>query len=617
VRSRIGPGSRPVAAAALVLGLVTALTVPGLAAAAAAQTARQATRHARIAGRPAGSAARGVPLGGGARAVARARRAGRRGGDYRRACAVTRRPSHAACMALIRTDVRQQAAAKAARQAAPPSGVGYGPSSLQSAYKLPSAAAGSGQTVAIVDADSDPDAAANLAAYRAAWGLPACGTGCLRIVNQNGHASPLPGPARSSGWATEESLDLDLVSAACPKCSILLVEAASPGLASLGTAVNTAVRMGAVAVSNSYGASESAADPGYDTSYYRHTGVAITASAGDSGYGVSYPAASRYVTSVGGTTLTKTGGQRGWTETAWGMDSGQEGTGSGCSAYEVKPSWQTDTGCARRTDNDVAAVADPDTGVAVYDSYDEHGWLEVGGTSAGAPLIASVYALAGSPAAGSYPASYPYSRPSGLYDITSGTNGRCGGSYLCTAQAGYDGPTGLGTPDGTAAFSSAPAGARCPARQLLANRGFERGGPMPWASSPGVVVRGSDAAPAQSGSWLAWLDGYGEAHTDILTQAVTIPAGCRRARLSFWLKISSTDPAGRAYDSFTVQIVTAHRTVTLATYSNQDASARYIRHVFSLRSLAGQSITVKFTGREELTGHDTSFFEDGNALIVS
>jgi len=182
--------------------------------------------------------------------------------------------------------------------------------------------------------------------------------------------------------------------------------------------------------------------------------VAVTASAGDSGYGVSYPAASPDVTSVGGTSLSTASNSRGWTETVWGSSSGGEGTGSGCSADSSKPSWQTDTGCSKRTDNDVAAVADPNTGLAVYDTYSQGGWLEVGGTSASSPIIASVFALAGTPAAGTYPSSYIYKHTSNLFDVTSGADGSCSPAYLCTGEVGYDGPTGWGTPDGTTAFSN-------------------------------------------------------------------------------------------------------------------------------------------------------------------
>ncbi|MFI9382553.1 peptidase S8 [Kutzneria sp. NPDC052558] len=354
-----------------------------------------------------------------------------------RSCAEKPAPGFAACTALVRTDA-------AARSFAPAAPAGLGPASLQSAYKL-SAAGGAGLTVAIVDAFDDPRAEADLGVYRSTFGLPACTTanGCFRKVNQNGAASPLP--AGNTGWAEEISLDIDMVSAICPQCHILLVEASSASFTNLGTSVNTAVRLGAVAVSNSYGGGEFSGETSAD-SFYNHPGVAVTVSSGDSGFGVEYPAASRFVTAVGGTHLTAGGGARGWTETAW------SGAGSGCSAFEAKPTWQHDTGCARRTVADVSAVADPATGVAVYDTYNVGGWLVFGGTSVSSPIIASVYALAGRPAAGSVPASLAYAHPTSLFDVTSGSNGSCGGSYLCTARAGYDGPTGLGTPNGLGAF---------------------------------------------------------------------------------------------------------------------------------------------------------------------
>ncbi len=357
-------------------------------------------------------------------------------------------------MSLIRNGVTQRTEATLGRKT--PVGYGYGPSSLISAYKLPSSTTVT--KVAVIDAYNDPDAVSNLATYRSAWGEPACNTsteaGCLTVTNQAGAASPLPTNSGDTGWATEESLDVDMVSAICPSCHIYLVEAKSPTTKHLGKAVNSAVNViGADFVSNSYGGSQSSSDPTFDTDYYKHAGKAIVASAGDGGYGVSYPAASQYVTSVGGTSLNTSSGTRGWTETVWGSSGGGEGTGSGCASHEAKPSWQTDSGCSKRTDNDVAAVADPNTGVAVYDTYDQGGWLEVGGTSASSPIIASVFALAGTPAAGTYPSSYPYAHASDLFDVTSGADGSCSPSYLCTAGAGYDGPTGLGTPDGVGAFS--------------------------------------------------------------------------------------------------------------------------------------------------------------------
>jgi len=325
--------------------------------------------------------------------------------------------------------------------------VGYGPSSLRRAYNLP-AGGGDGRTVAVVDAYDDPAAAADLAAYRSAFGLPPCtaSDGCFTKVNdQGGRGYPKP----NAGWAGEISLDLDMVSAVCPRCHILLVEAASPYLRDLGRAVNQAVRMGARFVANGYGAQQSPADAGYDSRYFDHPGVAITVATGDAGYGVSYPAASPYVTAVGGTSLAPAGNGRGWAETAW------RGTGSGC-GDQAKPAWQNHTGCAGRALNDVAAVANPGTGVAVYDSYTHSAgaWKVSGGTSVSAAIIAATYALAGTPRPGSYPSSYPYAHPAALNDVTSGHNGRCGPSYLCAARRGYDGPTGLGAPDGVAAFTA-------------------------------------------------------------------------------------------------------------------------------------------------------------------
>jgi subtilase family serine protease len=327
--------------------------------------------------------------------------------------------------------------------AAPP---GYAPASLRAAYRLPSTG-GAGQTVAIVDAYDDPDAQADLGVYRSRFGLPPCTTanGCYKKVNENGGtAAPAPDPS----WAQEISLDLDMVSAICPNCHILLVEANSAAYSDLGTAVNTAVRLGAAAVSNSYGGGEVSNETTAYDPYYNHPGHMITASSGDGGYGVEFPASSRYVTAVGGTTLTRSSTTREWSETAW------SGSGSGCSSYEPKPAWQKDSGCAHRTVADVAAVADPYPGVAVYDSYAYNGaggWLVFGGTSVSAPIIAAVYALAGNAHSLDDGASL-YAHTANLFDVRSGSDGVCGGSYLCTAKTGFDGPTGIGTPDGTGAF---------------------------------------------------------------------------------------------------------------------------------------------------------------------
>ncbi|WP_432181567.1 carboxypeptidase regulatory-like domain-containing protein [Streptomyces sp. NBC_00063] len=359
-----------------------------------------------------------------------------------RSCAVPRRAGEMGCKSMVRDDVKIPKAQLAA--AAEPTGLG--PADLRSAYTLPSGTDADGRTVAIVDAFDNPDAEAELAAYRGKFGLPPCtsANGCFKKVDQRGGTDY---PAHNSGWAGEISLDVQMVSAVCPGCRILLVEADSNSVDSLGTAVNQAVAMGAKYVSNSWGGDEGSYQLAADAQYFDHPGVAVTASSGDNGYGTSYPAASPNVTAVGGTSLVKDSSARGWSESAW------SGAGSGCSAYAPKPSAQQDSGCAKRTVADVSAVADPNTGVSVFF---EGAWRVFGGTSVSAPIIASAYALGGAPVAGSQPSTYPYARASKLNDVTSGSNGSCSGSYLCTAKEGYDGPTGLGTPSGIEAFSAGP-----------------------------------------------------------------------------------------------------------------------------------------------------------------
>jgi Putative Ig domain len=361
----------------------------------------------------------------------------------------------------------------------------------------------------------------------------------------------------------------------------------------------------------------------------------------------------------------------------------------------------------------VSADANPNTGVAVYDTYDQSGFLEVGGTSASSPMIAATFALAGKPAAGTYPSSYLYKHTANLFDVTSGADGSCSPAYLCTAAAGYDGPTGLGTPNGIAAFSNGtttgntvtvtnpgsqtgtvgtaaslqikasdsatgqtltysatglPAGLAissstglitgtpttaatssvtvtvkdttgatgsaafswvisatgggggCTAAQLLGNPGFETGAIAPWTSTADVLNNTSAGVPSHAGSWLAWLDGYGAAHTDTLSQSVTIPATCKTANLSFWLEVDTNAASAAASDTFTVQVLNSGGTVlaTLGTFSNKNSSTAYVQHTFSMAPYIGQKVTLKFTGKETLGGGDnTSFFDDDNALNVS
>jgi subtilase family serine protease len=343
----------------------------------------------------------------------------------------------ARCHSLVRVDNSGSPLATAGP-------TGYNPSDLRAAYNI-TGSGSSTQTIAIVDAFDDANAESDLAVYRAQFGLPACTTtnGCFRKVDQNGGTNY---PRGDMGWAEEISLDLDMASAICPSCKILLVEARTNSFANLVAAVDRAAAMGATVISNSYGGNEYSGEVS-DQSHFNHAGIAITVSSGDNGYGVEFPAASQYVTAVGGTSLKRVSGGRGFAETVW------NGAGSGCSAYIAKPSWQTDAGCARRTVADVSAVADPNTGVSVYDTYRLHpgGWLVFGGTSVAAPLIGAVYAVAGNASSINY-GSFSYSHLAALFDVTAGSNGSCGGSYLCTGTAGFDGPTGNGTPNGTGAF---------------------------------------------------------------------------------------------------------------------------------------------------------------------
>jgi subtilase family serine protease len=364
-------------------------------------------------------------------------------------------------MDLLRTDIPIVQQAQAAHS-------GFGPADLHAAYNLPTGG-GVGQTVAVVDAYDDPTIESDLATYRSYYGLPPCTTanGCFRKVNQDGEQANYP--IANPDWEPEEALDVEMVSAICPKCHILLVEANSADEANvastplthsdLGASVDTAVNLGATEVSNSYGSVGPETDNTFWDHYYDHPGVAITVSAGDYDYGVAWPASSPYVTAVGGTSLVKDSSPRGWSETVWGsvgagLPSDAQGTGSGCSIFEPKPAWQKDTGCSGRTVADVSAVADPNTGVAVYDSsLETGGWGVYGGTSVASPIIAAVYALAGNAKKVNY-GSYSYSHVKNMYDVTSGTNftpsQACG--YLCTGGPGYDGPTGNGTPNGTGGF---------------------------------------------------------------------------------------------------------------------------------------------------------------------
>lgn len=332
---------------------------------------------------------------------------------------------------------------------------GLSPQQIRSAYNLGSGRVSTNTTIAIVAAYDNPNIFNDLKTYSTQFGLQqlascpvSAGTTsrpCFQKVDQNGGANY---PVTNTAWAMEIAMDVQIAHAICENCNILLVEATSNSYTNLFAAIDRAILMGATVVSNSYGSAEFEGQANYDARL-NHPGVAITFSSGDLGLGAQYPAASPFVTAVGGTTLNLDGANY-ISETAWA------GSGSGCSAYSGKPTFQTDSACANRTIADVAAVADPSTGAAVFYSTGTKGkggggsWFVLGGTSLSSPIVAGVYALAGVPA-GSTPNSFPYANTSGLRDVTSGSNGSCS-NYLCTAGTGFDGPTGLGTPRGLSSF---------------------------------------------------------------------------------------------------------------------------------------------------------------------
>jgi hypothetical protein len=339
------------------------------------------------------------------------------------------------CQARIRTDGNHAVA-----QAATPSGLR--PADLVSAYKL-NTALGAGATIAIVDAFNYPNAESDLASYRSQFGLPACtkANGCLKIVNQSGAASPLPANSPAGDdWTVEAALDLDMASAACPKCKLILVEAQDDMGDGLFQSQNGAAGLGATVISNSWGGPSDGSDASLE-SFFNHTGVGIFVASGDSGNtGTTpdYPSTSAFVTAVGGTSLVKSTNARGWTEGAW------SGAGSSCSKLIAKPPWQTQTVCSHKAAADVSAVADPNTGVAVFNAG-SGGWIVVGGTSAASPLVAGIYAAF---SLGNASPSYAYQHTNQYFDVTTGKNGTCG-TLLCNSAAGWDGPTGIGTPNGS------------------------------------------------------------------------------------------------------------------------------------------------------------------------
>jgi hypothetical protein len=469
-----------------------------------------------------------------------------------------------------------------------------GATDLETAYDLP-ASGGSKMTIGIVDAQDLATAETDLAKYRSYYGLPPCTTdnGCLTKVNQEGHPAPLPTPD-PFGWGVEIALDIDMASAACPTCKILLVEANSQAAADLGAAVKTAVAMGADVVSNSYGWSE--LDPGVasESAFYDHPGVLILAAAGDQGYdqssdgmGVSFPAASPYVLAVGGTSLARDAkSARGWTETAWDMG------GSGCSTVFAKPSWQsTATQCKKRMVADISAVADIEIAL-----YEDGAWQEVGGTSVASPLVAGIFARTGN---ATVLPSFAWEHPADFFDVTSGNNGTCTPDIFCTAGKGYDGPTGWGTPNGAALRTTLRDGGADAAdagpKELVKNGGFETGRLTDWTLVSGEVEITS--AEPHSGKYSALIgstDGYDG--VSMIVQSVAIPPN-GTTKLSFWGNYTCPDKAPTEFEH--VSVIGSTGTVLARILSTCTTSGRWEETTWNLSGFAGQTVTLRFDGSDD------------------
>jgi subtilase family serine protease len=485
-----------------------------------------------------------------------------------------------------------------------PSGDGYGPSQLQSAYDLTAASAadGSGTTVAIIDAYNDPTAASDLAAYRSAAGLPTLTSGQFTQYNQEGETSPLPSEAPADDdWTLEESLDVDMVSAICPLCKIDLVEANNDSGDGLYVADETAATtLGAKYISNSWGGSESSTDTSYDSEYFGVSGVVYTASAGDSAYsgGVIYPATSPNVVSVGGTTLDTSSNSRGWTESVWKTNS-TEGTGSGCSAYEPQPSWQASisivkSACSHRVDNDVAADADPNTGAAIYDTSNSNGgWNEVGGTSESSPIIASVFALAANNGnGGNKAADSIYTHTANLYEVTASSNGTCSPTVLCTATGAantYNGPTGWGTPDGLTAFQSTTTGNTV----TVTNPGSQTGKVGTAAS---LQIKATDSASGQTLTYSATGLPTGLS----ISSSTGLISGTPTTSGSYSVTVTAKDTtsaSGSASFTWTINSATGN-TVTVTNPGSQTGAVGTAAslQIKATDSASGQTLTYSATG---------------------
>jgi len=414
---------------------------------------------------------------------------------------------------LTLASIRDRSAASGPAAALKPSAATtYTPAQIRAAYGLPALPAigsapsaaqaaqlGAGQTIYLIDANDDPNVAAELAAFNKSFGLPTCTSRAIAVNTALPLAAASPNacefsvvyasssgtmagkaPAYDAGWATEITLDVQWAHATAPLARLILVEATDASLNGLLGAINLANAMGPGVVSMSFGGSEGSYTSSVDPSFSAPN-MSYLAATGDAGAGVQWPAVSTHVLGVGGTSLTYTGsGPR--AESAWA------GSGGGVSQYTAVPGYQSNAvpgmGSQRfRNVADVSFNADPNTGqyVAVMaPGSSTASWLSVGGTSLATPQWAGLIALAnalraqggkgplGAPHGALYTqvAAVPGTYASDIADITTGADGSCSG---CAAKPGYDTPTGIGTPNASKLAATLSGAALPPAAPVVAS----------------------------------------------------------------------------------------------------------------------------------------------------